>query len=173
MSCIVTLLCCWSILQEIQGSRSICTGILVERKVGIPERICFRSGAQSLVLLCLVDPSFATKGNPDIANRAVFFLACQDHEPQEVKYFLSKWPTTTTEPRAGAFTVLWEYLTLTYPTQVITFMTTGFSTVAGALNIATAVFAFMGKVSEAYASRVRRPLLGVCDQLDAALRPIL
>eukprot|EP00903_Cladosiphon_okamuranus_P009203 g8789.t1 len=40
------------------------------------------------------------------------------------------------------------------PQLVITFMTTGFSTVAGALNIATAVFAFMGKVSEAYASRV-------------------
>ena len=45
--------------------------------------------------------------------------------------------------------------------QVITFMTTGFSTVAGALNIATAVFAFMGKVSEAYASRVRWALF-VC-----------
>ncbi|CAM9340329.1 unnamed protein product [Ectocarpus sp. 12 AP-2014] len=40
------------------------------------------------------------------------------------------------------------------PQLIITFMTTGFSTVAGALNIATAVFAFMGKVAEAYASRV-------------------
>lgn len=39
------------------------------------------------------------------------------------------------------------------PQLVITFLTGRFNTVAGALNIATAVFAFMAKAAEAYASR--------------------
>lgn len=39
------------------------------------------------------------------------------------------------------------------PQLVITFLTGKFNSIAGALNIATAVFAFMAKAAEAYASR--------------------
>lgn len=39
-----------------------------------------------------------------------------------------------------------------FPQLVITFLTTGFHTVAGALNITAAVFGFLAKVAEAYAT---------------------
>ena len=39
-----------------------------------------------------------------------------------------------------------------FPQLIITFLTTGFHTVAGALNISAAVFGFLAKVAEAYAT---------------------
>ena len=56
---------------------------------------------------------------------------------------------------------------------VITFLTTGFHTVPGALNITAALFGFLAKVAEAYATEGDDLPTDFADVTDDITRPLV